>query len=238
MYFFIITGYIISAIFILFAMFYFIRYSERSHMREWARQLGIWIFNVCSQYKLYLLLCKYILQSLLIFSDCGSGFLEGAIGIREPMVQLVAKKHIDVQTDIQTDVQTDICDTTNEKLLNEIRKIIIPPHKLIQYDHIAPPFKTVPIENQKIMTGTNISDINESVSIFKKINPNINLAENDNISLKTNDSKIDESSDQTNRFIDSPTSIKRIIRNKNIKTNIKRDGNKIKVSISKNKMNK
>ena len=49
--------------------------------------------------------------------------------------------------------------------------------------------------------------------------------------VKADISNINDSEIGSNKFIDSPKTIKKIIRNKNIKTTVVKDGNKIKVSI-------
>lgn len=221
--------YIISSAIILLGSIHYIQYTERSHMREWMRQHGLKIFNLLHTIKMYKILCSHILNPLLILSEMNTGILEGLINL-PAMIELVRKENCETQTESESSVH------------NEIQLMEFKDNEVFD--------EGLKINNDVIYLNDNMNNktqVTEQNNVFKTISKeNSDNFEEDNMSYISNqirDNKLDieessylqESDMQSNKFIDSPTVIKKIIRKNSIKTNIKKDGNKIKVSITKKK---
>src|SRR6185503_478703 len=192
---------------------HYLRYVDRAHMRERARQCGYFLYKNLETRTNFDKTKKFrnLLSPILVLSDMFSGFYEGSTGL-EPMVNIVTTKEICTQTDpIPPEIreveiikeievikeifvnkdETD-CPTNGTMIL---RNNIIPQDEIIEKDKKEPIVETkndaiIETDNEAIIKTNNEAIIETNNEVATETNNEKIIEKNNDVKIQNNKSEI------------------------------------------------
>jgi len=240
------VSYIVSILFIPIVVFFGLKYTARSHMREKARLIGNYIRekivckekmssvqNIIDNY-----LSPYLIKQVISLLDIINGFLEG-ITNKDKLIKIYNVKSNETQTDEINYNNNFILsipeETETENIIKLEPETEFIRHNLGSYSDSSDSDSENDIKNMKNIKNIESEISNKSISFTNTINIK-DISESE--SESETESSDSESSDNlvTNRFADS-TVVSFLKNNKKIikttKPIVVRDGDKLKISIIK-----
>lgn len=97
---------------------HYLKYVERSHIREKCRLLGIYIYSLIKSNIYDDYIGFYIINTLLILSDMFSGFYEGSLNL-EGMIQLYKNTKHEEEKNNNLNTNVKMIEYSNKNIINE-----------------------------------------------------------------------------------------------------------------------